>query len=219
MTRTMFTRLNASVGLAFALVAMTAMGGCGLSTLTSGFGGSVLGGGQSSSPSSGEGLTAEQMLTAAKSDGASTGSISGVGDVSYGCPRVNVMPREHQLTIYEGGNSSDALAVMHRGEITKTARECQAGPGHVTVKYGFSGVIRLGPKGRTGSIVLPVQVSIANAERQRIKTERINVQANVDINNPIAYFSHVQTVSFEVPPGSRPGEFELQVGFEKADPS
>lgn len=204
-------------GLAIGLLAGPVLGGCGLSTLTSGFGGSVLSGGAAQKQSGGS-LTADQMLTAAKSDGASTGSISGIGgDVSFGCPKVIVSSKEHQLTVFEAGRTGDALAVMHRGELTKTARECHVSPGLVTVKYGFSGVIRLGPKGRSGAITLPVQLSVADGQKSRVKTERITVQANVNVENPIGYFSHVQTVTFEVPPGSRPGEFELMLGFENAD--
>ncbi|MFM1816561.1 MAG: hypothetical protein RLZ98_3256 [Pseudomonadota bacterium] len=205
-----FARLTAVI------VVAGALGGCGLSTLTSGIGSSVLGGG--SGQSQGGSLSAQKMLDAAKADGNSTSSITtAAGDVSYGCPRVSVLPREHQLTIYEDGRMGDPLWVMHRGELTKTARECQVGPGQVTVKYGFSGVIRLGPKGRTGSVVLPVLVHVADSQRNRVRTERMNVQASVVIDNPIGYFSHVQTITFDVPPGARPGEFELQVGFENAD--
>ena len=58
------------------------------------------------------------------------------------------------MTIYEPGRVGDGLAVMHRGEISKTARECQIEPGRITVKYGFSGRVLLGPKGKSGRVTL-----------------------------------------------------------------
>ena len=206
-------RIGALTSLAAGVLAVGLLGACGVSTLTSGFGGSIFGGGKPK-PQAGGSLTAESMLAEAKAGSASTGSIVGVGgDISYGCPKVRVLPRSHQLTIYEVNRVGDPLAVMHRGEITKTARECHVTPGQITIKYGFAGLVRLGPKGRTGSVTLPVQLSVTDANRQQVRSERMTVQAHVNLDNPIGYFSHVQSVTFQVPQGSRPGEFELQLGF------
>ncbi len=41
----------------------------------------------------------------------------------------------------------------------------------------------------------------------------------VAVENPIGYFSTVRTVTFDVPEGSRPGEFEVFVGFERNTPN
>ena len=163
---------RASIGIRVAAVLATAvvLGGCGLSSLTSGIGGGVLGGG-SASKSSDQPLTQEKMLTAAKGQ-----SAMGVGgDVAGGCPRFQVWPRDHHVTIYEQGRVGDGLAVMHRGEITQTARECQIEGNRVTVKYGFSGRVLLGPKGRPGSIALPVNVFVTDAKRERITQDRASV--------------------------------------------
>ena len=72
------------------------------------------------------------------------------------------------MTIYEPGKVGDGLAVMHRGEITKTARECQIEPGRITVKYGFSGRVLLGPKGKSGRVTLPLNVFVTDAKREKI---------------------------------------------------
>jgi hypothetical protein len=99
------------------------LAGCGLSSVTSGIGGGVLGGSGSGSGQV-KSVTEEQLLTAAKSDEPATGSTS-VGEIAHGCPRFAIWPRDHHLTVYEPGRVGDGLAVAHRGEITKTARECQ----------------------------------------------------------------------------------------------
>ena len=107
---------------------------------------------------------------------------------------------------------------MHRGEITKTARECQVENGRVTVKYGFSGRVLLGPKGKPGNIVLPVNVLVTDSKRAKVAGDTMKVDVSVGADKPIGYFSAVRTVSFDVPVGARAGEFEVFVGFDQATP-
>jgi len=186
--------------------------GCGMSTLTSGMGGGMFGGTGSTGPS--QRVTEQSLLASAKADGAS----SGVGGVAHGCPRFQVASRDHHVTIYETGRAGDSLGVVHRGEITRTARECTIEGSRVTVKYGFSGRILLGPRGRPGMIALPVQVSVRDPKRAALGGDRTRVEANVSLDNPIGYFSQVRTVTFDIPEGSRPGDIDVFVGFEQTAP-
>ena len=94
---------------------------------------------------------------------------------------------------------------MHRGEITKTARECQVDQNTVTIKYGFSGRVLLGPKGRAGNITMPLNVFVTDAKRERITSDKMKVDVAVAVDKPIGYFSMVRTVTFTVPEGARPG--------------
>ena len=188
-------------------------GGCGLSSITSGLGSSIFGS-SSSEPAAPPAVNEEQLLSAAKSAGDNPVSPA-VGEVAHGCPRLSVSPRGSHLTIYEDGRAGDGLAIMHRGEITKTARECQIEPGRVTVKYGFSGRVLLGPRGSGGNITLPVNIVVTNSKREKVTTDAVTVATGVAIDNPIGYFSTVRTVTFDIPEGSRPGEFEVFVGFDQ----
>ena len=199
-----------------AVVSVTALasllGGCGMSGLTSGLGGGMFG---SSAPKTDVAAVSEdQLLAAAKNnDGSATGSTS-VGEVAGGCPRFIVAPRDNHITFYEQGRAGDGLAIMHRGEITKIARECEVTPGSVTVKYGFSGRVLLGPKGKPGNISLPLNVVVNDAKRAKVAGDSVKVDVSVGDDKPIGYFSAVRTVTFAVPEGSRPGEFEIMVGFD-----
>jgi len=189
--------------------------GCGLSSLTSGLGNSVFGGGSSSQTAAAPGVNEQQLLSAAKAnDGESMSPI--VGEVAHGCPRLSISPRSRDLTIYEDGRAGDGLAIMHRGEITKTARECQIEPGRVTVKYGFSGRVLLGPRGKGGNITLPVNVVVTDSKREKITSDSMNVAVAVSVDKPIGYFSAVRSVTFNIPEGSRPGDFELFIGFDQS---
>lgn len=200
------------LGLA-AVSAASLLTGCGMSSLTSGIGGGIFGG--NSSKSEVKSVTQEQMLSAAKADS----SVAVGGDIAGGCPRFQVWPRDHHVTIYEPGRVGDGLGVMHKGEITKTARECQVEPGRVTVKYGFSGRILLGPRGKSGAVTLPVTVFVTDAKRERIAADKAVVDVTVALDKPIGYFSTVKTITFNVPEGARAGEFEVFVGFDQKAPN
>ncbi|MEQ1652646.1 MAG: hypothetical protein ABL897_09175 [Hyphomicrobium sp.] len=197
---------------ASAIAVACLVSGCGMSSLTSGLGGGMFGG--SSSKSDVAAVSEDQLLNAAKNnDPSATGSTS-VGEVSAGCPRFIVAPRDNNITFYEAGRTGDGLAIMHRGEITKTARECQLEPGRVTVKYGFSGRVLLGPKGKPGNISLPLNVSVNDSKRAKVAGDSVKVDVMVEADKPIGYFSAVRTVTFDVPEGARAGEFEVMVGFD-----
>jgi hypothetical protein len=192
-----------------------ALGGCGMSSLTSGLGGGWFGGQDKTKTEVGATVSQDELLAAAKTDATTTGSL---GEVAHGCPRFQVWSREGYVTIYEPGRAGDGLAVMHRGEITKTARECSIEPGKITVKYGFSGRVLLGPKGKSGRVTLPLNVFVTDAKREKIATDKVKIDVDVVLDKPIGYFSVVRTVSFPIPEGSRPAEYEVYVGFDRGAP-
>ena len=194
------------------------VGGCGITSLpglSSGVGSSVFGSG-SATTSDVKKVNEDSLLSAAKAgDGASPPAILAEAG---GCPRFVVGQRDSTLTIYEQGKVGDCLAIMHRGEITKTARECQVEAGRVTIKYGFAGRVLLGPKGKTASLKLPINVVVVDAKREKIATDSVKVDVDVAIEKPIGYFSTVRSVTVPIPEGSRPGEFEIQIGFDRNVP-
>lgn len=190
--------------------------GCGMSSLTSGIGGGWIGGQDKTKAESGQ-VNQDQLLAAAKTD-TQGGPTASLGEVAHGCPRFQVWSREGYVTIYEPGRVGDGLAVMHRGEITKTARECQIEDGRITVKYGFSGRVLLGPKGKSGRVQLPLNVFVTDAKREKVVTDQVKIDVDVVLEKPIGYFSVVRTVTFAIPEGSRPGEYEVYVGFDRNAP-
>ncbi|MBN9247293.1 MAG: hypothetical protein J0I81_07560 [Hyphomicrobium sp.] len=186
-----------------------------MSSLTSGLGGGMFGG-SSDNPQISS-VSEAQLLDAAKSSDPTTGSTF-VGEVDAGCPRLIIAPHDNYITFYQVGHVGDALAVAQRGEITKTARECQIEPGRVTVKYGFSGRLLLGPKGQPGNVKLPITVAVNDSKRTKVASDSAKVDVNVGLDKPISYFSAVRTVTFPIAEGSRPGEYELVVGFDSRAP-
>lgn len=201
-------------GVGFAALMSCSVGGCGMSSLTSGIGGSLFGSTSAAKTPTGS-VSNENLLSAAKADQPETAAAA---DMAGGCPRFSVWSRDGQVTVYEAGRTGDGLAVLHRGEISKTARECRQEGNRVTIKYGFSGKILLGPRGKTGNVQLPLTVFVADAKRERVAQDAIRIDVPVALDKPIGYFSAVREVTFTVPEGSRPGDFEVYVGFDRNIP-
>ena len=198
--------------IAFGAVVGGLLGGCGMSSLTSGIGGGIFGGATAPKAET-PGVSNENLLTAAKAD-QPEGTPAASVDIAGGCPRFNVWSRDGQVTIYEQGRTGDGLAVLHRGEITKTARECRLEGNRLTVKYGFSGKVLMGPKGKTANVQLPLTVFMTDAKRERVAQDPVRIDVPIALDKPIGYFSAVRELHLDLPEGSRPGDYEIFVGFD-----
>ncbi|MFQ5626108.1 MAG: hypothetical protein ACE5FM_05585, partial [Methyloligellaceae bacterium] len=143
-------------------------------------------------------MSEASLLEAARTD--TTGQVS-IETAMTGCPQFKIWPRDRLLTVYDIGREGDGLAIQYRGEITKTARECQIQPNHVTVKYGFAGRVLLGPRGRPGQVQMPIQVHVTDRTRNIISTQKVAIDVTIPNGNPVGYFSAVREVSFTLAPG------------------
>ena len=203
-TRKSFNAAGAVLG----AVCMSAfLAGCGMPSL-----GGLLGPKPATPLAAGQ-LSQESLLTAAKSD---EGDAATASSGLLSCPQFAVWPSTQTVTVYEPGHDGDGLAIVHRGEIPQTARECQIQGGRVSIKYGFSGRILLGPKGSAGHVSLPVNVVLTNAGKQRVQGDSLRVEVDVAPDQPIGYFSSVRTLTFDVPEGARSADYKLYVAFDKA---
>ncbi len=132
------------------------------------------------------------------------------------CPQVVAWPRDRLVTVYQGGNTGDAKAVIHRGEITKLSRECQFYAGRVVVRYGVAGRVLLGPKGSPGRVSFPMNVRVAGADQRTLATDRMVVTATIPYDNPAGYFSMVREIAFPIMVGARPEDYKVFVAFDQA---
>lgn len=160
-------------------------------------------------------VSEERLLEAAKIE---PGGQTDLASQATHCPRFNVWPRDRLLTIYEIGRVGDGLAIQHRGEITKTARECKISPTKVDVKYGFAGKVLLGPKGRPGQFNLPVKVHITDRTNNIVSTQNIRLAVTITPENPIGFFSIVREISIPLAAGSTTSDYTLFVAFDRSAP-
>jgi hypothetical protein len=157
-------------------------------------------------------VSADRLLETAKAD---AGGDMGTGGASSHCPQVVAWPHDRLLTIYQAGHVGDSLSIVHRGEITKMARECQLYPDRVVVKYGFAGRVLLGPKGATGPVTLPVTIHVADVDHKTIANDAVKIATTVPPGNPVGYFSMVKEISFPIVVGTRPEDYKVFVAFDR----
>jgi hypothetical protein len=159
-------------------------------------------------------ITEDSMMAAARTN--SDGPIEMAA--TNGCPPVQVEGGQRSLTIYEGKRIGDNKSVIHQGEITKTARECQQANGMVQVKFGIAGRILLGPKGKPGTITLPVTMQIFDKTKNKLRSEPFTVSVTITKENPLSYFAVVRDVAIPVKEGSTPQDYSISIAFEKTKP-
>ncbi len=156
-------------------------------------------------------ITEESMLTAARAN--SDGPIEAAA--ASGCPQVQVEGGQRNVTIYERNRVGDGASVIHRAEITKTARECQPTMGVVQVKYGIAGRVLLGPKGKPGTVSLPATMQVFDKAKNKVKTDPVTVTVTITKENPLSYFSIVRDVTIPVKDGTTPEDYTISIAFEK----
>ncbi len=175
---------------------------CAISSISNPFG---------SSENPGAPLSQDQMLANAKSDAASAApTLTGPGSH---CPPVVAWPHDRLVTVYQAGHTGDSQAIIHRGEITKLARECQIYGDRIVVKYGFAGRVLLGPKGHPGSVTLPVSIKVADSDRRVLANDSTKVSTMIAQENLVGYFSVVREISFPIVMGTRAEDYKVFVAF------
>jgi hypothetical protein len=198
-------------GLGLGLLAAM-LSGCGVSQLPSIGDGGIFSSGKKAvwTPI----ITEDSMMAAARTN--SDGPIEMAA--ASNCPTVHVEGGQRDTTTYEGNRVGNIGAVIHRGEITKTARECQLAGGAVQVKYGVAGRLLLGPKGKPGTIPLSVAVQVLDKNKNRVGGEPFTLNVTITKENPISYFAVVRDVTIPVKEGSVPADYSISIAFEKKQP-
>ncbi len=196
------------------MVSGLALGGCGVSTLTSSFSGGIFGGGKQ--PETTQKVSEGNLLTAAQTDAGGQVDITAPGSE---CPTVAVGPGDGNITFMAKGGNNDSLSVIHRGEITKTARECaQSIGGGLSVKFGFAGRVLLGPQGKPGTVTLPIKVTITDSGRNTLKAENVKVPVTITPDQTAGYFSVTREVVVPVVAGTSPRSYRIIIAFDRHAP-
>ena len=195
------------------LVAATlvlALSACAMSQITSPFRSS-----DKKEPGWTPSVSEERLLEAAQTD--TTGQID-MGATALHCPRFTVSPQARIVTIYDSGRVGDGLGIQHRGEITKTARECRIFTDKVEIKYGFAGRVLLGPRGKPGTITLPATVQVTDRTRNVVSSQQVQLSVTISPGNPIGFFSVVQEIAIPLPAGVPPSDYRVFVAFDRNVP-
>jgi hypothetical protein len=207
------TAAHGALKAAAILCTVSALAGCGVSTLANSFSGGMFGGSKTTETT--QKVSEGNLLTAAQNSPNPQVDITAPGSE---CPSVAVSPGDGNITFMaKGGN--DGLAVMHRGEITKTARECSPSiNGGLNVKFGFAGRVLLGPQGKPGTVTLPVKVTVLDGARATVKSDLVKVPVSVTPDQTAGYFSVVREVVVPLPAGASAKSYRVIIGFDRRAP-
>jgi hypothetical protein len=189
------------------MAAAIVLSGCAVSRLASPFG-------SGDEDTSASAVTEDRLMETAKAD---TGTDLPAGFSAH-CPQVVAWPRDRLLTVYQPGHVGEATAVIHRGEITKMARECQLYSDRVVVKYGFAGRVLLGPKGGPGTVTFAVNIRVGGTGQTTLATDKMKISATIPAGDPAGYFSMVREIAFPIMVGTRPEDYKIFVAFDRNVP-
>src|SRR5208337_4010058 len=196
----------------FAALMAAFLSGCGFSHIPSiGDGGIFSSGKKTDGVSWTPIITEESMMAAARTN--SDGPLEMAA--ANGCPIVQVEGGQRNIAVFEGNRVGNSGALVHRAEITKTARECQLAGGMVQVKYGVAGRVLLGPKGKPGTIALPVTMQVFDKTKNKVTAEPFTLNVTITRENPISYFAQVRDVTIQIKEGTVPQDYSIIIAFEK----
>jgi hypothetical protein len=86
------------------------------------------------------------------------------------------------------------------------------------VKYGFAGRVLLGPRGRPGTFTLPVKIHLVDRTQTIVTSQKAALSVTITPDKPIGYFSAVRDISFQLPAGATPSDYQLLVAFDRSVP-
>lgn len=128
------------------------------------------------------------------------------------CPSVTIRDGTAFSTTYERGGEEDPNRVIYLSSISETTRTCKYGAGTGSVTVAIAGKVVPGPKGRAGSITLPLRVAMLRGDQvlhSQIYRHPVSV---TDISGATQF---VLTVPDIPVPGGIDRGVTLQVGFDE----
>ena len=134
------------------------------------------------------------------------------------CPHAVIRDGTQTLRIYRKGGEGDPDFIRYQGSIMKVARECiYSGDEIVTVKFGISGRVVIGPQGETGTFNLPVRAAFLPRGGAPVWGELYQVPVTVNPGESSSDFVMVQqTAAYTIPPGENILNYTLFVGFDES---
>ena len=103
-------------------------------------------------------------LGAAKSDGAKDGETITEQELRGYCPQVTLRENTGYYTTYEKGADGDPESAVYQASIAKVTRSCSQSNGYLNMKVAAAGRVVAGPKGKSGTISMPIRVAVLEGD-------------------------------------------------------
>lgn len=129
------------------------------------------------------------------------------------CPKPEIRPGSEVFTVYDRGMDGTPEGVRYQASIRDTARECRQSGGVLTIKVGVAGRVIGGPKGRAGTVTVPLRIALTEDDNTVAFSRLYNVTVQVAAPDLSGEFAQVEeAISVPVPPEGQ--KLRLYVGFD-----
>jgi hypothetical protein len=76
------------------------------------------------------------------------------------CPAIQLRQGTAYFNTYERGGAEDPSAIIYQASISDVTRTCSRNSGTLNINVGVAGRIVPGPKGKAGTITMPIRVVV-----------------------------------------------------------
>ncbi len=92
------------------------------------------------------------------------------------CPRVTVKEAEGFINRYAKGGEGDAAKLSFQASISESTRSCSRATGMLAMEVALAGRVVPGPAGVSGSITLPIKITVIRSDGEVLYSQTYNHQ-------------------------------------------
>lgn len=152
--------------------------------------------------------------TAAANSKATESASSGSTEVD--CPSIDIRKGAGTLQMNAPGNDQ-AMGVRYQATFSRTARQCAAEGGNLSIKVGVQGRVILGPAGAAGDTTIPLRYALVQEgiEPKTIWTKLYLVPVSIPQDQSNVLFTHVnEDMTVPMPSTDELSRYVIYVGFD-----
>ena len=133
------------------------------------------------------------------------------------CPHAVIRDGTQTLRIYERGGEGDPQFIRFQGSILKVARECiYSGDEILSVKFGISGRVVIGPRGKPDTVTLPIRAVFLPRGGDPVWGGLLKQPVTINPGESSSEFVLVQqTAAVTIKPGESFADYTVFIGFDE----
>lgn len=166
--------------------------------------------------SSGTGSQIDDTLSSAGQSGAASQGVDEFQDPRAYCPTTVMRAGTETLDVHPDGMRPDdpdaATKLRFRGTIRDVVRECNSAGSFLNIRVGVAGRVVSGPKGETGSFLMPIRIAVTRGE-DVLYSQLHDVPATIAEGTSNAQFSFVDSAISIPKPENR--NIIIYVGYDE----
>jgi len=133
------------------------------------------------------------------------------------CPTVDIRVGAATFTVSAGAADASPMNLRYQAVFDRTARECRARGGMLTMKVGVEGRVIVGPAGSAGEIDLPLRYAVVQEgpEPKTIVTKLRRFKVTIPPEaNYVPFMQIEEDLSFPLPRGGNLEAYVVYIGFD-----